>query len=211
MGELANLAIITGSSWLSGVNLYLTAAGLGVAHRFGWVVLPGELEILANPLVIALAIILYLIEFVADKVPYVDSTWDAVHTAIRPLGGAAMAYLATSDTGPMMQTAASLLGGTLAFDSHLMKASTRAMINTSPEPFSNSAASVTEDVAVVGSLWLIINHPLILLGIVVVFVLLSIWLVPKIFRFFKNVFSAIFGKKKEAESVTEKEEVDRGA
>jgi len=144
------------------VNLYLTTAGLGIAHRLGWITLPGDLDIVANPLIIIVAVLLYAVEFVADKVPYVDSAWDSVHTAIRPLGGAAMAYMATAGMDPALQTAVAMVCGTVAMDSHLAKASSRVLINASPEPVTNSVASVSEDVAVLGTLWLIIHHPIII-------------------------------------------------
>lgn len=197
--ELLNLAgIIFGSSLTSGINLYLTAAGLGIAHRFNWIELPGNLEVLSNPWVIAAAIVLYLIEFVADKVPYVDSVWDSLHTFVRPVGGAAIAYLATTENGPIVQAASSLAGGMLALDSHAVKAGTRAAINTSPEPVTNSVASVTEDTFVLGSLWLIITNPWIMLVIIIVFIGLSIWLLPKIARFFGKVFGYFFRPKKQS-------------
>ncbi|MCB9799191.1 MAG: DUF4126 domain-containing protein [Candidatus Omnitrophica bacterium] len=194
--SLLNLTgIILGSAWASGVNLYLTAAGLGLAHRLGWLVLPGDLQILANPLVITAAIILYVIEFVADKIPYVDSAWDAVHTAIRPVGGALLAYWATSEAAPVIQAVTALAGGTLAFDSHMTKAGARAAINTSPEPVTNSVASLSEDALVVGSLWLMAKHPWVMLILVAVFISFSIWLLPKIFHFFGRIFRFLLGQR----------------
>jgi len=188
------VGLVLGSSWASGINLYLTVAGLGIAHRLEWFTLPGEMDVIAHPLIIGLALMLYLIEFIADKIPYVDSTWDAVHTFIRPIGGGILIYLAASEGDAVAQMAGALLGSPVALDAHLMKASTRAAVNVSPEPVSNSVASVTEDAAVVGSLWLIIHHPLILVGLVIGFVLLSFWLIPKLFRFIKRIFQMVFKK-----------------
>ena len=125
MEILNSLGVLLGGSWASGVNLYLTIAGLGIAHRVGWVTLPGNMESISHPLVIIVALVLYVIEFFADKIPYVDSAWDSIHTFIRPLGGAALAYMGTSDAAAAIQIPAALLSGTLAFDSHLTKATTR--------------------------------------------------------------------------------------
>jgi len=198
MGFVNSIGALLGSSWASGVNLYLTMAGLGIAQRMNWVELPGNMQALSHPLIILLAVVLYGIEFVADKIPFVDSAWDSVHTFIRPLGGAAMGYLATADAGPVAQTAVALFTGTVAMDSHLTKATTRAAINTSPEPVSNSVASVTEDAAVCGALFLIIKHPIIAAVAVVLFIVFSIWFLKKMFRFLKKVFGAFGGKSKES-------------
>jgi len=176
-----------GGSWASGINLYLTTAGLGISHRMGWVTLPGNMESLAHPLVIGVALLLYLIEFFADKIPYVDSAWDSVHTFIRPAGGAALGYMAMAGVGPAVQYPVAILTGSIAMDSHLTKATSRAAINTSPEPISNSVASVTEDAAVLGIIYLIIKHPVIAAVLVVLFILFSIWFLKKMFRFLKKI------------------------
>lgn len=189
MESLSSLSLLLGGSWASGVNLYLTSAGLGVAHRFGWVNLPGDLDILANPLVIILAIVMYGVEFFADKIPFVDSAWDSVHTFIRPAGGAALGYLVAADSPQLVQIATAMLTGSVALDSHLTKATSRMAINTSPEPVTNSVASVTEDVSVVGALYLIIQHPIIISLLVILFVVFSIWFLKKMFRFFKMIFT----------------------
>jgi len=188
MAFLAYAGTLLGSTWASGVNLYLTVAGLGIAHRFEWINLPGDLDVLSNPLIIGLALVLYLIEFFADKIPYVDSTWDAVHTFIRPVGGALIAYLAASQGTDVAQAVTGLIGGTIALNSHVTKAGTRAMINVSPEPISNSVASVSEDVLVVGSLWLMITNPIVLGVIVILFLVLSVWLFKKVIRLFSRIF-----------------------
>ncbi len=145
MEILNSLGVLLGSSWSSGVNLYLTVAGLGILNRIGAVSLPGNLDAISNPLVIGIAVLMYLIEFFADKIPYLDSAWDSVHTAIRPLGGATLAYMATANVGPALQIPIALLSGGIAMESHLTKATARAAINTSPEPVTNSVASITED------------------------------------------------------------------
>lgn len=177
-----------GGSWASGINLYLTTAGLGIAHRMEWITLPGNMESLANPLVIGAALLLYGVEFFADKIPYVDSAWDSVHTFIRPAGGMALGYMAMADVGPAIQYPVAILTGTIALDSHLTKATSRVAINTSPEPVTNSVASVTEDVGVLGAIYLIINHPVIASVLVILFILFSIWFLKKMFRFLKKIF-----------------------
>lgn len=186
--ELMNtLGLLLGGSWASGINLYLTVAGLGIAHRMGWIVLPGNMESLAHPLVIGVAVLVYAVEFVADKIPFVDSAWDSVHTFIRPAGGMALGYMAMVDAGPMVQYPVAVLTGAIALDSHLTKATSRAAINTSPEPFSNTIASVTEDVGVIGALYLIIKHPVVASLLVILFIVFSVWFLKKMFRFLKKV------------------------
>src|ERR1700722_4715929 len=142
MGITQTLALSLGPAWVSGINLYAAVATLGLVGRFSSIKLPGELGIVTEWWVIALAVALYLVEFFADKIPYVDSSWDAVHTFVRPLAGAALAAAAWSDSGPSIEIAALLVGGGLAAGSHATKASTRLAINTSPEPVSNIAASL---------------------------------------------------------------------
>ncbi|HRK62419.1 MAG TPA: DUF4126 domain-containing protein [Candidatus Omnitrophota bacterium] len=193
--QMAALALVGG--WATGLNLYLTAAALGVAHRLHWIVLPGNLEILGNPVVIFFAVLLYLIQFVIDKIPFLDSAWDSVHTFIRPVGGAAIASMAFSDSPESLQYAVAAIAGAASLNAHLGKAGTRVMINTSPEPFSNSAASVAEDGIVLGMLWLIFKHPLIALILVILFAAFIVWLIPKVFRFIKKFFQMLAGKKKD--------------
>jgi len=191
MEFMNSLGVLMGGSWASGINLYLTAAGLGIAHRMQWITLPGNMETLANPLIIGLAIVIYAVEFFADKIPFVDSAWDSVHTFIRPAGGAILGYLAMADAGPALQYPVALLTGSIAMDSHLTKATSRMAINTSPEPVTNSVASVTEDVGVIGMMYFIIKHPVIACVLVVLFILFSIWFLKKMFHLMKK----IFGKK----------------
>lgn len=188
MEVLNNLGILLGGSWASGVNLYLTVAVLGIAQRAGVVTLPGNLDSISNLFVISVATLLFLVEFVADKVPYVDSAWDSVHTFIRPLGASAMAFMAASDVGPALQVPVALLSGTVAMDSHLTKATTRIAINTSPEPISNSVASISEDALVVSVVWLAIKHPVMASIAVILFIVFSIWFLKVMFRFVKKVF-----------------------
>lgn len=147
------------------MNLYATVAILGLAHRFGWVALPPEMAIFDHDAVIAVAVALYVIEFVADKVPWVDTLWDALHTVIRPIGGAIVAVAALGPASPGLQGLAALLGWSIAAGSHLGKAGTRAIANTSPEPFSNWLLSLGEDVLVVALAWVTLAHPVLALGV----------------------------------------------
>jgi hypothetical protein len=156
----------------------------------GIVDLPGELEIFSNPFLIAFALLLYLIEFFADKIPFVDSLWDGAHTLIRPLGGFAVGYFAGTELGPVAQGAAALFSGAVALDTHAVKASARAAINTSPEPFTNIAASLSEDAAVVLLFWLVIRHPFIAALLVLVFLAGSFFFLRMMWRFVKKLFGA---------------------
>ena len=200
MDILNTLPALLGSSWASGINLYLTTAALGIAQRMDWISLPGQLETLSHPLVILTAAALYVVEFVADKVPYVDSAWDSVHTVIRPIGGAALGYMAMADAGPALQLPVALLTGAVAADSHLTKATARVAINTSPEPFTNSIASVAEDISVATILFLMVQHPVIATIAVILFILFSIWFLKVMFRFLKRVFTWLFGGREEVKS-----------
>ncbi|KJE35447.1 membrane protein [Thalassospira sp. HJ] len=193
MGVIETLALGMGGAWASGVNLYGTVVVLGLMNNFGLLDLPPELQVLGSWWVLALAIFLYLIEFVADKIPIVDSVWDAIHTFIRIPAGALLAAGALGGLdvglGDGVQTAIALLvGGTVAAGSHFTKAGSRAAINTSPEPFSNSVASVAEDVAVFGALYTVAFHPVVFFVLLAVFILFLVWLVPKIWRFIGQVF-----------------------
>ena len=202
MDIVNSLGVLVGGSWAAGVNLYLTTAGLGIAHQMGWVTLPGNMESLANPLVIGAALLIYAVEFFADKIPFVDSAWDSVHTFIRPAGGMALGYMAMADVGPAVQYPVALLTGSIALDSHLTKATSRAAINTSPEPISNSVASVTEDVGVLGAMYLIIKHPVIASVLVILFIIFSIWFLKKMFRFLKKVLGKGEAEPPEAQKET---------
>lgn len=191
MGTIEALSLAMGTAWTSGINLYATVAALGIARQMELIQLPQNLQVLAHPAVIAIACIMYVIEFFADKVPYFDSGWDAIHTFIRVPAGAILAARALGDMNPALELAAMLAGGSIALAAHGTKATTRLAINASPEPFTNWAASVTEDVAVLGGIWLIFNNPILMVIFVVAFVGLGVWLVPKIFRLAKRGFQAL--------------------
>lgn len=194
MGTIEALSLAMGTAWTSGINLYATVAALGIAGRAEMIRLPPDLEVLTHPAVIAIACIMYVIEFFADKVPYVDSGWDVLHTFIRVPAGAILAARSLGDINPALELAALLAGGSIALVAHGAKATTRLAINASPEPFSNWAASFTEDIAVLGSIWMIFNHPIIMIGLILTFLALVIWLVPKIFRAAKRGFQALRNK-----------------
>lgn len=183
------IALSMGASWASGINLYAALAILGFSGATGSLDLPPDLQVLANPMVIGAAAIMYGVEFFADKVPGVDTAWDTVHTFIRIPAGAMLAAGAVGEVGPALEIAATILGGGMAAASHVTKASSRMVINSSPEPFSNWAASITEDVAVIGGLWTALHHPLIFLGLMVLFLLFMIWILPKIWQTIKSFFS----------------------
>jgi hypothetical protein len=191
-----SVGLLLGGSWASGVNLYMSMAGLGIANRMDWIDLPENLDILSNPILISVAIFLYAIEFVADKIPYIDSLWDSVHTFIRPLATSALGYTAMADSGMILQLAIAFVTGTISLESHLTKATTRALINSSPEPVTNSIASVTEDATVAGTLYLIICHPVIAAALVTIFIIISIWFLKKMFKFLRKVLN--FSSKKPA-------------
>jgi hypothetical protein len=190
---ISTLALTLGVGWASGINLYAALCVLGIAGATGNLVLPPELHVLQDPMVIAAAGLMYMVEFVADKTPGVDSGWDAIHTFIRIPAGAMLAAGAVGDVTPALEIAAGILGGSMATASHLTKASSRALINTSPEPFSNWGASVGEDLMVFGGLWAMLNHPLLFLGLMVLFILLVIWLLPKMWRLLKLIFRKVGG------------------
>jgi hypothetical protein len=171
---LTTFGRMMGFSFAAGINLYATVAILGLASRFDWVELPPQFKVFDHDIVIAAAIVLYAIEFVADKIPWVDSVWDAVHTAIRPLGGAFIAVATLGDASPPVQGLVALLGGTLAAGSHFTKAGTRAAANASPEPFSNWILSITEDIFVVGLGMLALNYPIAAAVVVIICVVLMI-------------------------------------
>src|SRR5215831_10269938 len=171
-----------GSAWLSGFNLYATVLTLGLLQRFQLVQLPGDLDFLSRWWVIGAAGVLYLIEFLADKIPIVDSIWDAIHTFIRIPAGAVLAASAFAHFSPVVRAVALLAGGTLALGSHGTKASVRAAANASPEPFSNAALSMFEDIFTIALTALAAFHPVVILGIVILFVILLIWLGPKAYR-----------------------------
>jgi len=202
MEVLNSIGTLLGSSWASGVNLYMTVAGLGIAQRMHWINLPGNMNVLANPFIIIIAILLYVVEFVADKIPAVDSIWDTVHTFIRPVGGAVLGYMALANAGPVFQVPVALLTGAVSLDSHLTKATSRVAINSTTIPGTNAVASVAEDASVFGVLYLIVKHPIITAIVVIIFIVLSIWFLIKMFKFLKKVLSFIFGSEENQAAAT---------
>ena len=176
------LALAAALGWASGIRLYLVVLLTGLAGYLGWVPLPGGLQMLAHPVVIAASGFMVFVEFFADKIPGLDSLWDMVHTVIRIPAGAALAASVFGADHAAMALVAALLGGSFAATAHAAKATTRAAINTSPEPFSNVAASLAEDVTVVGGLALAIAHPITFLCLLAIFVALLVWLLPKLVR-----------------------------
>jgi hypothetical protein len=176
------LALAAGLGWASGLRLYTTLFVIGLAGKLGWVVLPGGLRLLEHPWVLGAAGLMLLLEFFADKIPLLDSIWDTVHTFIRIPAGAALAAMAFGGQGLEWQTAMAILGGTLAAGTHFTKAGARAMINASPEPFTNIAASFGEDFVVLTGLWLMFAHPLLMLAVLVLLVVLIVWLLPILWR-----------------------------
>ena len=191
MNLLSTLALAMGSSWVSGINLYPAVATLGLLGRFANLKLPGDLGVVTNWWVIGVALGMYVIEFVADKVPLIDSAWDAVHTFIRVPAGAVLAAASFGDFDKGLQVVAFLVGGGLAFSSHGTKAATRAAINTSPEPVSNIAASLAEDVVAVGSIVLAVVYPVVVIVMILIAVIVSIVLVPRIIRYMRSVISRL--------------------
>jgi hypothetical protein len=179
---LAALAVALGAGWASGLNTYAAVLVLGAAQRLGLVSLPHSLEVLASPWVMGVAALLFALNFFADKIPYVDSVNDVLQTFVRIPAGFLLAYGAAGGLSPEVAVIAGLLGGTLAAGTHIAKTGSRALINTSPEPFSNVVASLTEDVTVIGGLALAIAHPIIFLCLLAAFVALLIWLLPKLVR-----------------------------
>ena len=182
-----------GSAWLSGINLYAAVLTMGLLQRFHLVRLPGELSGLSQTWVIVLAGVLYGIEFVADKIPAVDSAWDAIHTFIRIPAGAMLAAGATGDSLSALTVAAGILGGTITAGTHFTKAGGRAVINTSPEPVSNWGASFTEDALVLSGIWLALTHPLVFMLLLLLFLLLLVWLIPKVWRGVRTVVDRFAG------------------
>jgi len=193
MSFISTLAIAMGASWVSGINLYASVATLGLLSRFAHLQLPGELNMLTNWWVIGVAVALYVVEFFADKIPLVDSTWDIVHTFIRVPAGAVLAATAFGDFDKSVQVIAFLLGGGLALSSHGTKAATRAVINTSPEPVSNIAVSTMEDILAVGSILLAVFLPVLLFVVVGAGLIVSALVLPRVIRFLRQVLRSIRG------------------
>jgi len=191
-----------GVAWASGINLYAAIAMLGILGITENIVLPPGLQILANPPVIIAAVFMYFIEFAADKIPGVDTGWDGVHTFIRIPAGAILAAGAVGDVNPVISLTAAIMGGGMAAGAHITKAGTRVIINTSPEPVSNWTASITEDIAVIGGLWAALYHPWVFLGLLILFIIIMAWAIPRIWRGVKRIFEVIvnFFKRKSPDS-----------
>jgi hypothetical protein len=183
------VALASALGWASGVRLYAVLLIVGLLGFFGWASLPHGLAVLAHPYVLVASGFMTFMEFFADKIPGLDSVWDFVHTLIRIPAGAALAAAVFGGEGTPAVIAGAILGGTLAAGSHLTKSGTRAVINTSPEPFSNWTASFMEDFGVGVLLWLAFAHPLVALALVAVLVLLAAWLVPKVWRGLRRLFA----------------------
>jgi len=182
------ISMTMGVAWASGINLYATLLMIGVLAATGNITLPPDLMILTNPIVIAAAGFMYIVEFVADKIPGVDTGWDSLHTFIRIPAGALLAAGAVGDVNPALTLAAAIVGGGLAATTHATKAGSRVLINTSPEPVTNWVASISEDVVVVAGLWGALHHPWVFLVFLVIFILAMIWLLPKVWKGVKKVF-----------------------
>jgi hypothetical protein len=191
MNPIETLGLALGAGFSSGLNLYATVATLGILQRFGVLHLPQSLEILSHPWVLAIAIGLYLIEFLADKIPYFDTIWDAIHTFIRPPAAALLAYAAAGGAAAEWRWGAALLAGGVALTSHGTKASARAAVNASPEPFSNWALSFGEDVLAVWLTWMATVHPLAAIVIVTALVALSAFLLYHLFRFARRALQRL--------------------
>ncbi len=193
METIQAISLTLGVAWAAGINLYAAILVLGYLGASGSVALPPDLQILTNPAVMMAAGFMYCVEFFADKVPGVDTGWDAMHTFIRiPAGALLAASMAQGlDMGPAAELVALILGGGLSATSHLTKTGSRVLINTSPEPFSNWAASITEDLVVIGGLWASLQHPWLFILALIGFLLIVAWLLPKIWRALKRIFRAI--------------------
>ena len=195
MSPLETLGFALGTSFASGLNLYATVAAAGLFERFGIIHLPEPLQVLSHPMVMGLALALFVVEFVADKIPYVDSVWDAVHTFIRPPAAAFLSYSAFAGGVPeQWKIGAALLAGSVALTSHGAKATTRAAANVSPEPVSNWTLSLAEDSLAVFLAWFASAHPVLAAGLTAALVILAILLIWRLFRFFRQVVSR-FGRR----------------
>lgn len=193
MDLLTTAALSLGAAWASGINLYAVVLTLGLLDAAGVITLPHELQPLSSPLVLSVAAALYVIEFVADKVPGVDHFWDAIHSFIRVPAGAVIAAAGFGQIDPEWAIAAGLIGGTLALGSHLGKASTRAAVNLSPEPFSTWTVSILEDFTAIGAVLMALFVPAVFLIALAVIVALTIWLLPKLLRVAARVLGTVFG------------------
>ncbi len=188
---ITTISLTMGVAWASGINLYATIGMLGILGLTGNIVLPDQLQILQDPLIVGAAAFMYAVEFFADKTPGVDTGWDTLHSFIRIPAGVMLAAGAVGDVNPAMVIVAGILGGSISATSHMVKAGSRVLINTSPEPFSNWVASITEDLAVFGGLYTALHYPLVFVVFFILFIALSIWLIPKLWRGIKILFAKI--------------------
>jgi len=191
MNLIQILGLALGSAWTSGINLYATVAVLGLLQHYKLAHLPGGLHVLDNWIIIGIALALYVIEFFADKIPYLDTVWDAIHTFIRVPAGAVIAAAATSDVSPAVQIVAFLLGGGMAQSTHGTKATIRASANVSPEPVSNWILWIVEDVIAVGAVVLAVLQPIGILVVILIFLLIFAWILPKVVRRIRRMFAAL--------------------
>ncbi len=193
METIDTIALMLGTAWASGINLYAAVFMLGYLASTGYVTLPPELALLSDPMIMGAAAFMYCVEFFADKTPGVDTGWDAIHTFIRIPAGAVLAGGMASglEMGQAAEFAALLIGGGLAATSHAAKAGTRVLINTSPEPVTNWSASIAEDLAVIGGLWTALNYPVLFIALLVVFILVVAWALPRIWRAIAALFRRI--------------------
>jgi hypothetical protein len=188
-GQIANIIALTmGVAWASGINLYAAMLMLGVMAMNGTIQLPPDLQVLAHPWVIGAAGLMYGIEFFADKVPGIDTAWDTLHTFIRIPAGALLAAGAVGQVDPAIILAAGIVGGSVSAGSHAVKAGTRVLVNTSPEPLSNWTLSIGEDVAVLGGLWAAVRHPWVFLVFFGLFLLAAVWMIPRLWRSIKQLY-----------------------
>ncbi len=213
METIDTLALTLGVGWAAGINLYAAVFMLGYLGATGHAALPPGLEVLSDPLVMAAAGIMYCVEFFADKTPGVDTSWDTIHTFIRIPAGAILAAGAASGLGvsEAAELAAALVGGTLAAGSHFTKTGSRVLINTSPEPVTNWTASVLEDIAVIGGLWAALNYPIVFLILLALFIILVVWLLPKIWRALQRLFHKLgefFSSRKSLNSPSDTDRAD---
>jgi hypothetical protein len=182
------LGLVVPLAFASGLNLYATVAVLGLSSHYGLVTLPEQFRVFDNPIIITAALAMYIVEFFADKIPWFDSIWDAVHTVVRPLGGALVAVTALGEASPAANALVALLGGSIAMTTHLTKAGTRAAANTTPEPFSNWALSLGEDALAVGLSYVALQHPIVALVVAVLLLAVIVFFASMIVRFARRRF-----------------------
>jgi len=190
---VTSLGLVLGAAFAAGLNVYAAVATLGLLHRFEVVTLPPSLAVLAHPLVLAVALVLYVVEFFADKIPVIDHAWDLIHTFVRPPAAAVLAYAAIAGVPEPWRLAAALLAGTVALASHGGKATTRVAVNASPEPFSNWAVSLGEDALAIGLTWLAVTHPALALLLAIALTVAAVWVVVLFFRLFRSLARRAFG------------------